>query len=55
LELSGFEIYLLQEALKHYKDLLGKEEFPQNSIVTKKYVDMTIAQIEAELSHALEW
>lgn len=50
LKLGGFEIYLLQESLKHYKILIAKEEFPKNSVVTKEYVEMMIAQLEEKLA-----
>jgi len=49
LKLNGFEIYLLQESLKHYKTFLANEEFPKNSVVTKEYVEMMIAQLEEKL------
>lgn len=51
IKLSDFEIYLLQESLKHYKDLIDKHEFPSNSIVTKEYVEMMVAQIEEKLNY----
>ena len=35
IKLSEFEIYLLQESLKHYQTLIAKEDFSKNSIVTK--------------------
>ena len=50
LKLGGFEIYLLQEALKHYKNLVMTEEFPKNSVVTKEYVEMMISQLEEKLN-----
>ncbi|MBX7109305.1 MAG: hypothetical protein K1X61_11715 [Chitinophagales bacterium] len=50
LKLDGFEIYLLQESLKHYKTLIAKEDFPKNSVVTKEYVEMMITQLEEKLS-----
>lgn len=50
INLAGFEIYLLQESLKHYKTLVAKEEFPKNSFVTKEYVEMMIAQVEEKLN-----
>lgn len=50
LKLGGFEIYLLQESLKHYKTLIDKEEFPPNSVVTKEYVEMMITQLEDKLA-----
>ena len=50
LKLAGFEVYLLQEALKHYKTLVSQEEFPKNSVVTKEYVEMMIAQVEEKLN-----
>lgn len=50
LKLGGFEIYLLQESLKHYKSLIKAEEFPKNSVVTKEYVESMIAQLEEKLS-----
>ena len=52
LKLGGFEAYLLQEALKHYKILVSQEEFPKNSVVTKEYVEMMIAQLEEKLNEA---
>ncbi|HKR06311.1 MAG TPA: hypothetical protein VJY62_16870 [Bacteroidia bacterium] len=50
IKLDGFEIYLLQESLKHYKTLIAKEDFPKNSIVTKEYVESMITQLEEKLS-----
>ena len=50
LKLAGFEVYLLQEALKHYKTLVSQEEFPKNSVVTKEYVEMMITQVEEKLN-----
>jgi hypothetical protein len=50
LKLAGFEVYLLQEALKHYKTLIAQEEFPKNSFVTKEYVEMMIGQLEEKLN-----
>lgn len=50
IKLSDFEIYLLQESLKEYKSLIIKQEFPENSIVTKGYVEMMINQLEEKLS-----
>ena len=50
LKLGGFEVYLLQEALKHYKTLVSQEEFPKNSIITRQYVEMMIAQLEEKLN-----
>ena len=34
IKLSDFKTYFLQESLKNYECLLGKEDFPKNSIVT---------------------
>ena len=51
IKLNEFEIYLLQESLKNYKELLNKQEFPSNSIVTKDYVEMMIAGIEEKLNY----
>ena len=50
IKLSEFEIYLLQESLKHYKALVSQEEFPKNSVVTKEYVEMMIAELEEKLN-----
>ena len=50
LKLGGFEIYLLQEALKHYKSLVEKEDFSKNSFVTKEHVLNAISQLEETLS-----
>ena len=49
IKISEFEIYLLQESLKHYKTLIAKEEFPKNSFVTKDYIEMIIHQMEEKL------
>lgn len=49
LKLGGFEIYLLQESLKHYKTLVEKEEFSKNSFVTKEHILNTITQLEDAL------
>lgn len=49
IKLTEFEIYLLQESLNCYKELFKKEVFPQNSIVTKEYIEMMIQQIELKL------
>lgn len=54
LKLGGFEIYLLQESLKHYKTLVDKQEFPKNSIVTKGYVESMISQLENKLSEQIK-
>jgi len=50
IKLSDFEIYLLQESLKNYKSLITKKDFPKNSVVTKKYVEMMIQQTEEKLT-----
>ena len=50
LKISGFEIFLLQEALKHYKTLVAQEEFPKNSVITKEYVEIMIEQLEEKLN-----
>ena len=50
IKLSDFEIYLLQESLKHYKTLIAEEDFPKHSVVTKEYVEMMIAQLEEKLN-----
>ncbi len=54
LKLGGFEIYLLQESLKHYKSLIEQKEFPKNSIVTKGYVESMITQLEDKLSEQIK-
>jgi hypothetical protein len=48
-KLSEFEIYLIKESLKHYKQLISQQEFPTNSIVTKEYVFMMMDQLEEKL------
>lgn len=50
LKVSGFEIYLLQEALKHYKTLVMTEEFPKNVVVKKEYVEMMITHLKGKLA-----
>jgi hypothetical protein len=47
--LTGFQKYLISEALGHYNDLIEKEEFPKNSIVTKQYLQMQIEEVLATL------
>jgi len=49
IKLSDFDIYFLQESLKHYKDLIYKEDFPKNAFVTKAYVEIMITQLEEKL------
>jgi hypothetical protein len=43
--LTGFQKYLISESLAHYNDLIEKEEFPKNSIVTKEYLQNEIEQL----------
>lgn len=50
IKLGGFEIYLLQESLKHYKTFVSKEEFSQNSVVTKGDIEIMIAQLQEKLN-----
>lgn len=50
IKLSEFEIYLLQESLKYYKELLSRQEFSKNSIMTREYVEMMIQQIEIKFT-----
>ena len=47
--LTGFHKYVIGQALGHYNDLIDKEEFPKNSIVTKKYLQMQIEEVLAIL------
>lgn len=54
LKLGGFEIYLLQESLKHYRSLIENKEFPNNSIITKGYVESMISQLESKLSEQIK-
>lgn len=49
-KLSEFEIYLVNESLKSYKQLISECEFPTNSIITKEYVTMMIRQLEEKLN-----
>lgn len=49
LKIDGFEIFLLQESLKHYKNLVSKEEFKENSFITKEYVERMITQLQDKL------
>lgn len=49
IQISTFESFLIEEALKNYKSLVQKEDFPDRSIVTKQYVEMMIEQIESKL------
>jgi hypothetical protein len=43
--LTGFQKYLIGEALDKYNDLISKEEFPKNSIITKEYLQSEIEQL----------
>jgi len=43
--LSGFHKYVIGQALNHYNDLINKEEFPKNSIITKEYLQMQIEEL----------
>ncbi len=43
--LTGFHKYVIGLALTHYNDLLEKEEFPKNSIITKEYLQMQIEEV----------
>lgn len=49
-KLSEFEIYLINESLKNYKQLISECEFPTSSIITKEYVTMMIRQLEEKLN-----
>ncbi len=49
IQISTFESFLIEKALKNYKSLVQKEDFPDRSIVTKQYVEMMIEQIESKL------
>jgi hypothetical protein len=48
--LTGFQKYLIGEALAHYNDLIEKQEFPKNSIITKEYLQSEIDQLVALLN-----
>jgi hypothetical protein len=48
--LTGFQKYLIGEALGHYNDLIEKQEFPKNSIITKEYLQSEIEQLVALLN-----
>jgi hypothetical protein len=47
--LTGFHKYLIGEALGHYNDLIDKQEFAKNSIVTKEYLQMQIEEVLSTL------
>jgi hypothetical protein len=42
IELTGFQKYLIGEALGHYNEMISKQEFPKNSIITKEYLQSEI-------------
>ena len=48
--LTGFQKYLIGEALGHYNDLIEKQEFPKNSIITKEYLQSEIDQLLSMLN-----
>ena len=50
IKLTGYENFLLQEALKHFKLIVLKEDFPKNSIITREFVEYTITELEEKLS-----
>jgi hypothetical protein len=43
--LTGFHKYVIGQALGHYIDLIDKETFPKNSIITKEYLQMQIEEV----------
>jgi len=43
--LTGLHKYVITQALGHYNDLIDKEEFPKNSIITKEYLQMQIQEV----------
>jgi hypothetical protein len=43
--LTGFHKYVIGQALGHYIDLIEKENFPKNSIITKEYLQMQIEEV----------
>jgi hypothetical protein len=43
--LTGFHKYVIGQALGHYIDLIEKENFPKNSIITKEYLQMQIEEL----------
>jgi hypothetical protein len=43
--LTGFHKYVITQALGHYTDLINKEEFPKNSIITKEYLQMQLQEV----------
>jgi len=45
IELTGFQKYLIGEALDKYNEIIEKEEFPKNSIITKEYLQSEIEQL----------
>ena len=48
--LTGFQKYLIGEALAHYNDLIEKQEFHKNSIITKEFLQSEIEQLVALLN-----
>jgi predicted oxidoreductase (fatty acid repression mutant protein) len=51
-KLTGFHKYVIGQALGHYNDLIDKQEFPKNSIVTKEYLQMQIQEVLSLLNLA---
>ena len=51
--LTGFHKYVIGQALGHYNDLINKEEFPKNSIITKEYLQMQIEEVLSLLESSL--
>ena len=43
--LTGFHKYVIGQALGQYIDLIEKENFPKNSIITKEYLQMQIEEV----------
>jgi hypothetical protein len=43
--LTGFQKYLIGEALDKYNEIIEKEEFPKNSIITKEYLQSEITTL----------
>lgn len=44
-QLTGFHKYVIGQALGHYNDLIDKEVFPKNSIITKEYLQMQLKEV----------
>lgn len=45
---KGFEQFILQQALDHYKNLVAQDEYSPNSFITKEFVLTVISDLQGQ-------